>query len=140
MVERTMGPQFCYRARLVKIVDGDTIDVDIDLGLRTWQHAERLRLHGINTPEVRGDEREAGLAAKQFVFEALHDTQEVGSIGRVSEPRELVVETIKDAQGKYGRWIAIVWYRVGTDANGNGVFRNLNEELVAHGHAKLTNY
>ena len=42
-----------YKCKIVKIVDGDTIDVDIDLGFGTWIHNERIRLVGIDTPESR---------------------------------------------------------------------------------------
>ena len=42
-----------YKCEIVKIVDGDTIDVNIDLGFGTWIHNERIRLYGIDTPESR---------------------------------------------------------------------------------------
>ena len=41
-----------YNANIRKVVDGDTIEIDIDLGLSTWVHSERIRLYGIDTPEV----------------------------------------------------------------------------------------
>jgi micrococcal nuclease len=40
-----------YRCKIVKIIDGDTVDVDIDLGFGVWLHKERVRLYGIDTPE-----------------------------------------------------------------------------------------
>ena len=42
-----------YNAKILRIVDGDTIDVDIDLGCGVWIHKERVRLEGIDTPESR---------------------------------------------------------------------------------------
>ena len=42
-----------YRCKIVRVVDGDTVDVDIDLGFGVWMHKERIRLHGIDTPESR---------------------------------------------------------------------------------------
>jgi len=42
-----------YRCKVVKIIDGDTVDVDIDLGFGVWMHKERVRLFGIDTPESR---------------------------------------------------------------------------------------
>ena len=42
-----------YRCKIVKIIDGDTVDVDIDLGFGVWMHKERIRLYGIDTPESR---------------------------------------------------------------------------------------
>ena len=40
-----------YRCKIVRVVDGDTVDVDIDLGFGIWMHKERVRLYGIDTPE-----------------------------------------------------------------------------------------
>ena len=42
-----------YRCKILRIVDGDTVDVDVDLGFGTWMHKERVRLLGIDTPESR---------------------------------------------------------------------------------------
>ena len=131
MIERDMKPGYCYRARLDRVVDGDTIDVDLDLGFGVWLKGQRLRLEGIDTPEVRGEEREEGLRSKDFVIRALQEVSESGT----PKPRDLIVETFKDKRGKYGRWIAIVWYQTGPET-----YRNLNEELVAHGLAKFTYY
>ena len=61
-----------YKCKIVKIVDGDTVDVDIDLGFGLWIHKERIRLHGIDTPESRTrdlEEKKLGLAAKDRVKE-----------------------------------------------------------------------
>jgi len=59
-----------YRAKIVKVVDGDTVDVDIDLGFGVWLQDERVRLVGVDTPESRTrdlTEKVFGLAAKEFV-------------------------------------------------------------------------
>ena len=59
-----------YRAKIVKVVDGDTVDVDIDLGFGVWLKDERVRLVGVDTPESRTRdlvEKAFGLAAKEFV-------------------------------------------------------------------------
>ena len=56
-----------YKCKIVKIVDGDTIDVDIDLGFGTWIHNERVRRVGIDAPESRTrdlEEKKKGLLAK----------------------------------------------------------------------------
>ena len=63
-----------YRCEVVHIVDGDTIDVDIDLGFGVWMRKERIRLYGIDTPESRTrdlEEKKYGLAAKDFLVEWL---------------------------------------------------------------------
>ena len=56
-----------YRAKVVRVIDGDTVDVDIDLGFGIWQKNERVRIMGIDTPESRTRnkiEKKFGLAAK----------------------------------------------------------------------------
>ena len=46
-----------YKCKLVKVVDGDTIDVDIDLGFGVWMRNQRIRLYGIDTPESRTSDK-----------------------------------------------------------------------------------
>ena len=55
-----------YRCRIDRVVDGDTVDVDIDLGFGVWLREERVRMYGIDTPESRTRdlvEKRYGLAA-----------------------------------------------------------------------------
>ncbi len=59
-----------YKCEIVKIVDGDTIDVNIDLGFGTWIHNERIRLYGIDTPESRTRDLEEKLVCR-LVFSYL---------------------------------------------------------------------
>ena len=81
-----------YQCKIVRVVDGDTVDVDIDLGFDTWRCGERIRLYGVDTPECRtldAEEKAAGFLAKEFVEDALHvggtyrlQTKEKGKFGR----------------------------------------------------------
>lgn len=83
-----------YRCKILRIVDGDTVDVDIDLGFGIWMHKERIRIMGIDTPESRTRdlvEKQFGLAAKQF----LKDLMPIGS--------QQIIKTQKDKTGKFGR-------------------------------------
>jgi len=60
-----------YRCRIDRVIDGDTVDVDIDLGFGVWLRKERVRMYGIDTPESRTrdlEEKKYGLAAKAFVL------------------------------------------------------------------------
>ena len=86
-----------YRCKVTRVVDGDTVDVDIDLGFGVWLHKERVRIYGIDTPESRTrdlEEKKYGLAAKEFVKEFVRDKG--GS--------NIVLRTQKyDAKGKFGR-------------------------------------
>jgi micrococcal nuclease len=80
-----------YRCKVVKIIDGDTVDVDIDLGFGVWLKKERIRMFGIDTPESRTrdlEEKKYGLAAKAYITKLLDDE---GGI---------VLKTRKDAEGK----------------------------------------
>ena len=109
---------FEYKASLVKVVDGDTIDVDLDLGFGVWLKKQRVRLYGINTPESRTrdlEEKKRGLAAKDRVIELIENCE------------ELSIRTIinKKARGKYGRILAEIL--------ADGI--NVNETLVSEGHA-----
>ena len=85
---------FEYSCTIVKVVDGDTVDVDIDLGFGVWLKKQRIRLYGIDTPESRTrdlEEKKYGLIAKEFVQSHLP----VGSTRTLT--------TVKDKTGKYGR-------------------------------------
>ena len=59
-----------YKCTILRVVDGDTVDVDIDLGFGVWMRKQRIRLYGIDTPESRTrdlEEKKYGLLAKRFV-------------------------------------------------------------------------
>jgi len=81
-----------YKATIVKVVDGDTVDVDIDLGFDVWLRNQRIRLFGIDCPESRTrnkKEKAHGLLAKEYVQKALVvggtyalTTKEKGKFGR----------------------------------------------------------
>ena len=89
-----------YRCKVVKIIDGDTVDVDIDLGFGVWMHKERVRLYGIDTPESRTrdlEEKKYGLAAKKFLT------------GMLDDPAGIILKTHKDATGKFGRILGELW-------------------------------
>lgn len=87
-----------YRATLLDVVDGDTVDVDIDLGFGIWLRNERVRIMGIDTPESRTrdlEEKKFGLAAKKRITELLASDQVILKTekGRGGE----------DMKGKFGR-------------------------------------
>ena len=91
----TAGKLFHYRCEVTRVVDGDTIDVDIDLGFNI-KYSERVRLLGINTPETRTrdlEEKAKGLEAKDFVINWLEDMADKCPI----------IETKVDKKGKLRR-------------------------------------
>ena len=82
-----------YRCIIVEVIDGDTVDVDIDLGFGVWMRGERIRFDGVDTPESRTldpVEKKFGLLAKHFVEKML-------PVGKEA------VLLSKQFRGKYGR-------------------------------------
>ncbi len=83
-----------YKCKVTRVVDGDTVDIDIDLGFGVWLHKERVRIYGIDTEESRTrdkEEKKYGLAAKAFVKEFVKGS-------------DIILRTKKyDAKGKFGR-------------------------------------
>lgn len=105
-----------YRAKVTHIVDGDTIDVELDLGFDITYKA-RIRFVGVNTPESRTrdlEEKALGLAAKDFVGRWL--LEETGM--------NPIIETSLDKKGKFGRIL-------GRIVNDEGVC--LNDVLISEG-------
>tara|TARA_R100001443_G_scaffold117413_1_gene142310 strand:+ start:1279 stop:1668 length:390 start_codon:yes stop_codon:yes gene_type:complete len=99
--------------QIVKVVDGDTVDIIIDLGF-DLSKKERVRLAGIDTPESRTrdlEEKKLGLEAKEFLER------------RLMECAKLIVKTEKD--GKYGRMLG--WFYCSQI--------NINTEMVERGYA-----
>ena len=114
-----------YKAKVVKIIDGDTIDVDIDVGFDIIIAKQRIRLYGIDTPESRTRDKEEkfyGNISKQF----LNDYCPKGSY--------ITLRTHLDKKGKFGRILGeIIVNRV-----------NLNEQMIEenlavayHGQSKM---
>ena len=109
-----------YRARVIKVVDGDTVDVDIDLGFGVWLKDERVRIMGIDTPESRTRdkvEKKFGLAAKARLKELLGATPILKTqVGKGGE----------DMKGKFGRILGDFLTEDG---------KKCGELLVKEGHA-----
>ncbi len=106
-----MTPWVYNNCFLNKVIDGDTISVDIDMGFHIWRKNLYLRLARIDCPEVRGPEKENGIVARAWVRETLMPFK--------SKP--FTVTTLK--RGKY-RWVAEI------DYDGH----NLSDEIVRHGY------
>lgn len=102
-----------YAAQVVRVVDGDTLHVQVDPGLDLRINLT-IRLYGVNAPEMRTD---AGKAAKAWVADWLAAHAPTGGV---------VLITVKDKREKYGRYLGSVF---GQDLH------NLNADIVAAGHA-----
>lgn len=111
-----------YNVEVTRIVDGDTVDVDIDLGFDVVLKKQRVRLSGIDAWESRTrdkEEKAKGLEAKEFCK----------NFCKEGEPAILKTKTY-DATGKYGRILGEIW------SAGEFGDKSLNQYLVEKGHAK----
>ena len=109
--------KYIYRAKIDRVVDGDTVDAFIDLGFDT-HIKRRIRLHGLDTWESRTrdlEEKEKGLAAKAYVKDLLENSDE----GKFS--------IISHGRGKYGRVLGELFVK--------GHEKSVNELLKENGHA-----
>jgi len=111
-------PAYVYRATVKKIVDGDTIDVLIDVGFGIYV-TKRLRFLLIDTWEVRGVEKEQGIIATERLTELINDAEKV------------YIQTIMDAEGKYGRVLAWIW------TEKQDLLLSVNEVLLDEGHGTV---
>jgi len=116
-----------YRCKVLKIVDGDTVDVDIDLGFGIVLKSERVRVMGIDTPESRTRdkvEKQFGLAAKKRLKEMLDNKS--GPILKTQ-----INKKGEDMKGKFGRILGdFTVYHAPTDS-----WRMVTEIMVEEGHA-----
>jgi len=107
-----------YRAFVRKVYDGDTITVDFDLGFGITLGGQKIRLLGIDTPEVRGPERPEGLKSRDAL------RTKIGN-------KWIKVKTTKDKRGKYGRWLGEIFI------NENEEELSINDWLLKEGLAKV---
>ena len=112
-----------YRATIIKVIDGDTVDVDIDLGFGIILRDERVRIMGIDTPESRTRdqvEKKFGLAAKKRLTELL---------GKTSVLKTQINKNGEDMKGKFGRILGdFSVYNYDT-------WKPVTEVMISEGHA-----
>lgn len=102
-----------YKAKIIDVYDGDTVTAMVDLGFLHFQEM-KLRLYGIDTPELRGEEKPQGIIVRDILRTMVLD-------------KEVTIRSYKDKQGKYGRYLANIVLEDGLD---------VNQWLVDNGHAK----
>lgn len=106
-----------YKAKILDVYDGDTFTFEVYVGFDVIVRS-KMRLYGINTPEVRGVEKEYGKEVRDYVKSLIED-------------KEVTIKVYK--KGKFGRYVAEVWFDkdgVGEDKN------NLTEHLLETGKGK----
>jgi micrococcal nuclease len=119
---RLKSKLYYYAAYVAEVYDGDTLTVDIDLGLGIWRREQKVRLWKVNTPELRGGERVQGLEVRD-------------AVRALVEHKHVLLRTILDKRGgdrseKFGRLLGEVLVDDGT-----GAVVNLNDLLIARGMA-----
>jgi micrococcal nuclease len=112
-----------YKCEITRVLDGDTVDVNIDLGFN-MSHRTRIRLSGIQAPETRTkdlDEKVLGLAAKARMIELVEKYK--GST---------YVRSVKGAKGSFGRYLGTIFFNVETEEP-----IDCNQLLLNEGHAVI---
>ena len=113
-----------YNCKIDRVVDGDTVDVDIDLGFDVWMLKQRIRLYGVDTPESRTRdkvEKVFGNLAKEFVEK------------RLPAGSKQVLRTKLDGKGKFGR---ILGEFVIDETTINRLLIESNNAVEYHGQSK----
>ena len=113
---------YTYRAIINRIVDGDTVDVDIDLGFSMWMRNARIRLKDLDAPE----QRTRDLTVKTFGLAATARLEEMLPVGL-----ECVLITSLDTNDKFGRILGAFWSGVAPGFDNQTV----NDCMINEGHA-----
>ena len=108
---------YIYNAYVTSVYDGDTITCNINCGFGVELKKQKIRLFGLNTPEVRGEEKAEGIISRDKLRERILD-------------KEILLKTKKDKKGKYGRYLGVIY--LGDE--------NINDWLVESGLAKKAEY
>jgi len=114
---------YWYTGTVLGVVDGDTVDLMVDLGFSV-HHKIRVRLYGVNTPESRtkdAAEKEMGLKAKEFTKDWL------------TNHKVVFIKTIVDKNEKYGRVLAEIY---SSGDVGNPSTACLNKDIISAGYAR----
>lgn len=108
-----LDPRFWYSVISAEVVDGDTVDLELDMGLRLTVHG-RFRLFGINSPERKTSTMAAGNTARDY-------------LGKLLAGRKLVANTHRDSVEKYGRYLVSLYDQETGEL--------LNTKMIEAGHA-----
>ena len=114
---------FEYKVKLIKVIDGDTVDLEVDLGFG-MKFQERFRLYGIDAPETRTRnkiEKAKGMETKAWLRQLLKNN-----------PDSLIIKTHKDMKGKFGRYLCEIYY--------SKKKININQLMVRTGLAEYVKY
>ena len=113
---------YTYKCRFVDNYDGDSVTLDVDLGLKTWRLNEKARLFGVDTPELRGADKAFGAFVRDELERLITSSLESGYT--------MLCETHKDRDGKFGR-LLVTLHLVHSEKVGI----NVNDWLVKNKYA-----
>ena len=101
---------YSYRVENIRVIDGDTVEVDIDLGFDVWLKKQKVRIHNIDAPEMRSKDKEE----KVFAQAAKRRMEELLSIDE-----DIILRSFQDVRGKFGRIIGdfVIYDLAGTCAD-----------------------
>ena len=112
---------YIYKAYVTDVYDGDTITCIIDCGFNIGMQKTKIRLYGINTPELRGEERELGLLVRDELRKKILN-------------KHIFLKTIKDKKGKYGRYLGEIYIKDNED-NEDNEYLCINDWLLENNYA-----
>lgn len=112
-IETKINNNYRYNVIVTDVYDGDTITCDIYLGLDITLTNQKIRLYGINAPEVRGDNKEKGYQVRDYLKELILN-------------KKIELYTLEDKRGKFGRLLGIIIYDN----------KNINQNLLDSGLCK----
>lgn len=106
-----------YDAHVIRVIDGDTVELEIDLGMDI-RVVMMTRLLGINAPEIHNPDG-SGKTARDWMFQLIFN-------------KEIGVKTVKDHKEKYGRYLATLYMVSDT---GEWLEPSVNQQMIDSGHA-----
>ena len=115
MADSTLN--YVYKAHVDSVYDGDTLTCSIDCGFGVVLRKQKIRLYGLNAKEVRGEDREAGIAVRDALRDKILN-------------QDILLKTVKDRKGKYGRYLGIIFCKG----------ENINEWLLQNDYAVVAHY
>lgn len=140
--------KYLYKAQVIRVLDGDTFETDIDLGFGVWNRGITFRLYGINAPETRVNKTK-GITLEE-VAKGKETTRIVENVLASNRPT-ILINSVKDKKEKFGRFLAKVYIPTAQWCGGsygevdtiffdNEKYVSLNDYLVSQGYAKAVDY
>jgi micrococcal nuclease len=112
---------YFYKGFITGVYDGDTVTASFDLGMRIKRDGLKIRLNGIDAPELRGKTLKKGRESRDFLRSKILN-------------KDVIIQTIRDKKGKYGRYLANIWFKDSDDS-----WCSINDMMITEGFAVKRN-